>query len=121
LEFLENPWKVISEKMRIMKSVYVKLVNKKRGREGVLVKENYGKYYFETEAEYDDYIAKMEKGEEIKSQTREEYRVKRSGKLKDWVKLRAVFGVVSVVGASFQDLVLPKLIKLTKSFHSQPT
>ena len=50
--FIKSPWRIISEQMRKFMSLYVRAVNKIRGREGVLVKQRYQRYYFESEVEY---------------------------------------------------------------------
>jgi hypothetical protein len=55
---LKEPWRIISEKMRIFKSIFVRTINKLRGREGVLVKHSYKKYYFDSREEYDSYLKK---------------------------------------------------------------
>lgn len=95
-EFKKHPWKIISEKMRIFKSTFVKAINWLRGREGVLVKNSYKKQYFETEKEYEDYVEGMERGMMIKSQRsgmfsrrREETRVRKWGdyRARKWVEM----------------------------------
>jgi len=48
-QFLEEPWRIISERIRIFHATFAKAVNKIRGREGVLVKSSYKKYYFEND------------------------------------------------------------------------
>ena len=54
--YLEEPWRIISEKIRIMHSVYAKTINKLRERTGVLVKSKYRRYYFESVNEAIKYI-----------------------------------------------------------------
>ncbi len=116
---LETPWKIVSEMMRIFKSLYVRAINRIRGREGVLVKQNYKKYYFENEEEYREYLERKEAGERIRSQKNEEYErgLVRNGGL-DWVRGRVLEwgGVFDFKG--FQGLVGLNLIKTTFTHHN---
>ena len=41
-------WRIISERMRLLLSTYVRVTNKWEGREGVKVKHSYTRYYFKT-------------------------------------------------------------------------
>jgi hypothetical protein len=119
VDFIQRPWKIISEMMRVFKSVYVKAINRIRGREGVLVKHNFKKYYFESAAEYEGYIKKMEKGELIRSQRNKAYEVKgKKGKGIKWLVYRAKKWSERFVYEGFQDLVGHKLIKITLHHHS---
>ncbi len=60
--FDEDPsqiWRVISERIRLMLSSYVKRVNSLRGRTGVLVHSNYKRYYFESLEEANGHMDNM--------------------------------------------------------------
>ena len=119
LKFLEEPWRIVSEQMRQFKSLYVKTINKIRGRKGVLVQSRYCRYYFESKEEYEEYYDKMETGEKIESQEKVEYMVKEGyEKRVNWMFLRSKEWVGSVCSRVFQDLVVEKMIKLTLSSHS---
>lgn len=52
-------WKIISERIRLFISTYVRRVNFSRNRRGVLVRNNYTKYYFETLGEATSHLNKM--------------------------------------------------------------
>jgi hypothetical protein len=105
--------------MRVFKSVYVKAVNRIRGREGVLVKHNYRKYYFDSVAEYEAYIEQMEQGERIRSQRNRNYERGIGGK---WVnklvdfRARKWSEVTFIKG--FQDFVGRILINSTFLYHN---
>ncbi len=121
-EFIEEPWRIISERMRIFKSIYVKAVNKMRGREGVMVKHSYRRYLFETELEYESYVSKMEKGAIIESQAFRKFQESRL--LVDtinWKYFRAKKWVESLCSCTSRSVVLHnEFIKLTRSLHSLP-
>lgn len=55
----DEVWKVISERIRLWLSTYVKRVNFWRKRKGVLVRDNYRRYYFETIEEALEHIDKI--------------------------------------------------------------
>lgn len=118
--YVEEPWRIVSEQIRIFHSVYVKAVNKIRGREGVLVKRSYERYYFEGLEELESYRNKMENGcERIESQKNERYRVsERWVELVRWWLLRGGEWMAGAVDAGFTDHVVHKLIETTISNHS---
>jgi hypothetical protein len=66
--FLKETWRIISEQVRIFHSVYAKTINVIRGREGVLVKNRYRRYYFDGYEEFKEYERKMDEEERIKTQ-----------------------------------------------------
>ena len=103
-EIVKNPWRIISEKMRIFKSIFVKAINKLRGREGVLVKHSFKKYYFESIEEYNLYVVEMESGKHISSQRNQEYSLSRSdSKILNWMKYRAGKWAESLLSIRLQD------------------
>ncbi len=119
IEFLNKPWKIISEMMRLFKSLYVRAINRIRGREGVLVKHNYKKYYFENKAEYEEYVSRMEKGEGIRSQGNGVYEeVMVSGRGFDLKSFRAREWSERFVFKGFQGLVGLKILKRTFLHHN---
>ncbi len=119
LDLINEPWKIISEKMRIFKSTFVKAVNKLRGREGVLVKHKYKKYYFENELEYNQYILAMESGKEIESQRNKEFsKARKDTKGLNWLKLRALKWLEKYDIVSFGENVGREIITLTLSHHN---
>lgn len=119
--FIREPWRIISEQVRILHSVYVKLVNGIRGRQGVLVQKRYSRYYFEDLEAYESYERLMKEGEEIRGQRMEQYRVKVewiSGV--NWGVFRGKGYVLSLVDRAFQRYVVSKLVKSTILSHSPP-
>ena len=120
-KFLEEPWRIISEQMRIFHSTYVKCVNKIRSREGVLVKSSYRRYYFETKEEFEIYECVMKEGKEIESQRNRKYGVSREWvNGVNWLMIRGVEWVESFAGRGFTNNVVSKLIKTTLITHSSP-
>jgi hypothetical protein len=119
--FLEEPWRIISEQVRILHSVYVKMVNRLRGRQGVLVQKRYRRYYFEGKDEYYSYEKRMKGKEMIEGQKSKRYRVSdRWKKGVDWVVVRGVLFVESLMDMAFQNHVVSKLVKSTFIAHSPP-
>ncbi len=120
-EYMESPWRIVSEQMRILLSVYVKSVNKIRDRQGVLVQRRYKRYVFEDKTEYDQYIEQMDTKDPIRSQRNERYRIEEVWKnLVDWGKVRGKMKGESSYLKMFPDYVVSNLILKTKSFHSPP-
>lgn len=118
---LKEPWRIVSEQMRQFKSLYVKTVNKLRGRKGVLVQSRYRRYYFEQEEEYRLYEREMDCGKEILSQENREYGVERRRIRKvNWGLIRGREWVESVTWWGFRNLVVSKLVRYTISKHSPP-
>ena len=120
-EFMEEPWRIVSEQIRIFHSVYVKEVNKMRGRKGVLVQSRFGRYYFERKEEFKEYEARMEKRrEEIRGQARGEYGVSRQVRAGvKWGIYRCKEWVERYMDKSFHNDVVSKLIKNTKNLQNQ--
>lgn len=119
-EFLEEPWKIVSEQIRVFHSVYVKKVNAIRGRKGVLVQRNYTRYSFESVEEYELYMEKMDQKEEIVPQERERYRVKKSWvEQVKWDIVRGVRFVERLMDKAFQDFVGRDFINNTLSLHTK--
>lgn len=117
--FIKEPWRIISEQMRIFKSLYVKTVNRIRGRKGVLVQQRYSRYYFENKEEYEQYKKTMEAGKEIKSQEKDDYRVeKRWIKKVNWRVIRGKRWVESAMDRAFANLVVSNLVQLTLTLHN---
>lgn len=105
--------------MRIFKSTFVKAINKLRGREGVLVKNSFKKQYFETEQEYEDYIAEMEKGLPIKSQSSAYFSRKRiETKISNWRFYRAKKWAEMLMDKQSQNFVACKTIFFTLLHHN---
>ncbi len=67
-------WKIISNRMRLCLSTYVRVVNYQRGRKGVLVRERYKKFYFETKEEALDHLNLMRQQSVRLAQPRKKYR-----------------------------------------------
>ena len=108
---IEEPWRIISERMRVFGSVYVKAVNRIRGRKGVLVQERYGRYEFSEVEEFESYIEEMERGKEVQGQDRAKYRVGiewKSGV--NWVLVRGSEWVESLMSVVFRDFVIDKML-----------
>lgn len=83
-------WRIISERMRIFISTYVRLSNKLLGREGSLVKRKYERYRFENHQEAIKYIHDLRNQEIDISQPKSKYQgnrkhstLKRNKKSKD--------------------------------------
>ena len=123
LAFIIEPWRIVSERIRIFHSVYVKAVNKIRERKGVLVQQKYSRYYFSGEQEFQEYVEDMEKGKrEIIGQENAKYRVKvgvKSGVR--WGLYRCKGWVESIMSIEFQNYVVSKLVNLTIKLHSTPS
>jgi len=130
-------WRVVSEQIRLFLSTYVRVVNKFRGRTGVLVHSSYKRFYFEHVAEAQEHINKMREQLLDLSQRNKKYRGKRShweitimqgkasiflcSKYIDKALKKAVKFLESTVFKGSQDLVLLKLIKNTSNTHNSPS
>ena len=120
-DFIAEPWRIISEKIRIFHSTYAKTVNKLRGREGVLVKNKYAKYYFEDLDEATKYVAIMDTGGPIVSQSSKNFQViKDFTDVTNWLFYRTIDWLESAMDKLFQDFVGRKLVNSTLSHH-QPS
>ncbi len=118
-KFKKEPWRIVSEQVRIFHSVYAKLVNKLRGRQGGLVQSRFKKYHFSSKEEFEKYVKQMDKGKEVESQRNERYKVSMRWKeVVDWGYYRKKDWVEKYAGNGFPDLVVSKLISLTKNLHS---
>ncbi len=71
-------WRLISERMRILLSTFVKFTNRKQGRTGSKVHSSYERYIFETLIEAESYINNVRKGLINLSQRKKKYRAKKS-------------------------------------------
>ena len=66
-------WRIISEKMRLAISCYVRFANRNRKRKGTLVEEKYSRYFFEKKDEAIIFLNRMRQ-QKIKSYQRKKYR-----------------------------------------------
>ncbi len=124
-------WRIISERMRILLSTFVKFTNKKQGRTGSKVHSSYERYLFEDLEEALDYIQRIRAGLIRLGQTKRKYRSIKSHyliseklgrgsifissrKLKKRVK-RLKIRLNSIKIQAFQTDVLHDLIESTKS------
>ncbi len=118
-KYIEEPWRIVSEQVRIFHSNYVKGVNVIRGRNGVLVQERYVRYVFDGEEELVRYIEEMDSGKEINGQKDDRYRVEEERKKGvNWGVLRGVEWVERYMGRVFQDFVVSEFVNYTKLLHS---
>ncbi len=74
----DQVWRIISERMRIFLSRFVKYTNRKQGRTGSKVHSSYERFIFETLSEAQTYIEGIRKGYIKLHQKRKKYRAKRS-------------------------------------------
>lgn len=74
----ELVWRIISERMRIFLSTFVKFTNNKQGRTGGKVHSSYERFMFQTLKEALGYIQKLKKGLINLSQGKKKYRPKKS-------------------------------------------
>jgi len=58
-------WRIVSERIRLLLSTYVRVTNRWEGREGVKVKHGYRRYYFENLGEAKSYI-KLIRNQQVK-------------------------------------------------------
>lgn len=70
----DEEWRVISERIRIMLSYYVRRTNNDLEREGTKVKESYKRYYFETNKEATKIMKEMQKQKIKMYQRKKKYR-----------------------------------------------
>ena len=127
-------WKVVSERVRLFLSQYVRTVNRKRGRTGTLVHSSYQRYYFDTISQ-----AKMVT-QKIREQSFRFYKRKKKYRgLKKHYASPSKLGNGSIFLCSkelrmkvnhgrnllemqgigrLQDLVLSKLVKFTLNLHT---
>lgn len=125
-------WRMISERIRLFISTYVKCVNRSRGRTGTLVHSNYRRYYFEELEEAEEHLSKVRRQQVKLYQDKKKYRgIKRhyciskdeelgsvylcSKELKEFGRKREVVQVIRHV----DDFVLPELVDKTKFLHAR--
>lgn len=66
-------WRILSERVRLFISTYVRMSNKKLGREGSLVRRKYGRYQFDNLEAAKDYVAKIRNVQHEMQQSEEKY------------------------------------------------
>lgn len=71
-------WKIISERVRIFLSTFVKFTNKKQGRTGSKVHSSYERFMFESLSEALGYIEKIRQGAIKLYQSKRKYKAKKS-------------------------------------------
>jgi hypothetical protein len=121
-KYLDEPWRIVSEKMRVFHSVYVKAINKMRDREGVLVQKSYKRYYFSEVEQFESYIEKIANQKDIVGQRNNRYRVSKTWvNLVEWAFFQSVEWVESLMSRVFRNYVVSKLVNLTLHLHSPPT
>lgn len=74
----DSIWRIISERMRIFLSTFVKYTNNKQSRTGSKVHSSYERFMFETLKEALAYTKKLRKGLIKQCQTKRKYRSKKS-------------------------------------------
>ena len=67
-------WRIVSNRVRLFLSTYVRRINYRRGRKGVLVRASYKKYFFEKLDEALEHLEKMRNREVNLKQRRKRYR-----------------------------------------------
>ncbi len=122
--------RIISERIRLCLSSYVRTINYRRGRTGVLVHSNFNKYYFENLSEAKLHLENMREQLVCMYQRKKKYR----GKKKHYtiqheiskgsiflcskeLKMQTKSLRKTQTLRDFTNIVLPKLIKRTKSIH----
>ncbi len=116
--FIEEPWRIVSEQIRVFHSTYVRMVNKMRDRKGVLVQRRYSRYVFSSEEEYEGYRVYMDEGGEVKSQKNKRYEVSECWKRRiNWEVLRGVEFLESALSRALQNHVVSKLLNKTLKAH----
>ena len=127
-------WKIVSEQVRLFLSTFVRVVNKRRGRTGVLVHSSYMRFCFESLREAKSHILKLREQLLKLSQKRKKY----CGKKNHWEVTkkrgsasiflcskyldRAIEKAKKILGKTIfkgsQDLVLHTLVKKTLQLHN---
>lgn len=67
-------WRILSERVRLFISTYVKLSNHRLEREGTLVRRNYGRYEFEDLDAAKQYVSKIRNDQHEMQQSNKKYR-----------------------------------------------
>lgn len=115
--FISEPWRIISEKIRIIHSLFVRKVNKLRERSGVLVKKSYERYYFDSLEEAKYFIEG--KGKNTKSQNNSKYNPIRSHcTVFCWAVHQTKEALELIGNQLISDLVALKYINRTIIAHS---
>lgn len=117
--FIQEPWRIISEKIRIVHSLFVRFANKLRDRSGVLVKKSYEKFYFENIGEA---IEQLENDSDLafSSQKNKKYKsIKSHCQIKNWVGILAKNGMQVFKNQTVTSLILLNYVKKTISAHLQ--
>jgi len=131
-------WRIISERMRLLLSTYVRVTNQWEGREGVKVKNGYRRYFFESLAEAKLYL-KLIRNQKVKLyQKKRKYRGLRTHRVipsrlgkghvflcSKWVKSpkKRIGKRVCIYEGSadiieFENLVVQGMIDSTLNLHS---
>lgn len=71
-------WRIISERMRILMSTFVRFTNKKQGRTGSKVHSSYERFLFSSLKEANGYLEMMRKGQVRLCQKKKKYRGRKS-------------------------------------------
>lgn len=67
-------WRILSERVRLFISTYVRVSNRLLGREGSLVRRKYGRYQFDSLEEAKNYVATIRNAKHELKQSKEKYR-----------------------------------------------
>ena len=128
-------WKIISEKIRLSISTYVRFANRNRKRKGTLVQEKYSRYYFESKNEAFVFMNRL-RTKKMKSYQKKKYRgVKSHYKISSKIAKGSIYlSSIEVkksrsrntikfnypVFKGIDKLVVLKLIENTINLHSPP-
>ncbi|MDA9773946.1 hypothetical protein N9B82_03225 [Saprospiraceae bacterium] len=123
-------WKIVSERVRLFLSTFVRVTNKDRGRTGTLVHGVYDRYYFTSLKEAKSYLNDMRQQRIKHYKTGSKYiglesqyeidaigSVFLSSKAGVRRKLRSKREVKVLYFKGIRDLVLESAIRMTKSLH----
>lgn len=116
--FINEPWRIISEKMRVVHSVFAKTINKLRERTGVLVKSSYERFLFDS---LEEAIAYIDNGNIIQetSQTNQKYKAsKHHSFVYNWLYYKTRDWLTGLDLIKLNKLLLSKFIKATLLKHS---
>lgn len=133
-------WQIVSEQIRLFLSSYVTKYNNSTGREGVLVKRPYQRFYFESKQEAMSIIQRIRRRVIGIQQTNKKYRAKRGhyripktlgkgsiylssgrskrGAGKVWNRLELT--VIQLLKSKVLAEMLNKAVKQTKTLHNSP-
>jgi len=114
--FIAEPWRIISEKIRVIHSVFAKAINKLRGRSGVLVKSRYERLYFENLKEAINYLDKIQFQES--SQRNPKYMaIKDHCYISNWLVYKAKKWVKGIKSVRLDKIEVSTLIRTTLLAH----